>query len=91
MSEHHHGTPNEIAQIIRKAHNRPSFFVHGDTMLLIKGAEGEYLPLAGNVKVSRPHMLKYLEALQETATRQEEHRGIKLEIRLSIHGSCYFV
>ncbi len=91
MSENHWGTPVEIAQIIRRVRGRSSFFVQGDTPLVIKGADGNYLPLAGNVKVTRPHMLKYLDDLQETATRQEKHRGIELEIKLSIHGSCYFV
>ena len=91
MSENHRGTPAEIARIIRRARARPSFFVHGDTPLVIKGTDGNYLPLAGHVKVTRPNMLRYLDALQDTATRQENHRGIEIEIELSIHGSCYFV
>ncbi len=91
MSENHRGTPAEIAKIIRRARNRPSFFVHGDTPLEIKGEGGNYFPLAGNVRVTRGHMLKYLADMQDTATRLENHRGVELEIKLSVHGSCYFV
>ena len=91
MSENHRGAPAEIAKIIRRARNRPSFFVHGNTPLEIKGENGSYFPLAGNVKVTRPHMLRYLKDLQDTVTGLENHRGVELEIKLSVHGSCYFV
>ena len=82
--------PSEIAKIVRNARNRPAFFVSADTPLRVEGADS-YLPLAGNVQVTRRAMLAYLADLQETATRQEEHRGITLAIRLAIHGTCYFV
>ena len=82
--------PSEIAKIIRNALNRPTFFIGGKTPLYIKDSD-RYLPLAGNVKVSRKAMLTYLTDLQETASRQEEHRGVEIVIKLSILGHCYFM
>lgn len=82
--------PAEIAKVIRSARDRPSFFIHGDTPLWINGGDS-YLPLAGNAKVTRTAMLKYLAALQDTAERQEVHRGVEITIKLTIHGTCYFI
>ena len=82
--------PSEIAKIIRNARNRPALFIGGKTPLYIKDSDS-YLPLAGNVKVSRKAMLAYLTDLQETASRQEDNRGVELVIKLSILDHCYFV
>lgn len=82
--------PSEIIKIIRNARGRASFFVHGTTEILVKD-RNTYLPLAGNVKVTRKAMLQYLTDIQETASQQEVHRDIELEISISIYGTCYFV
>ncbi len=83
-------SPRKIAKIIRNAPSKSAFFVQGRTELLITGRNA-YLPLAGNVKVTRKAMLVYINELQESSERQENHRGVELTIKLDVYGNCYFV
>lgn len=98
MSDHTEiiAQPADISEIIRKKRGRAAFYVRGETPLRIKGSEQDdgafsYLPLAGNVRVTRRAMLAYLRDIQETAERRKESKGEDVVIRLSVHGDCYFV
>ena len=81
------GRPREMLALVRK--RKGTFFVQGDTKCWTD--DKHYLPLAGNVQVTRSAFIRYLKDIVETAERQEEHRNVTIEIEVDNLGSCWFI
>lgn len=79
-------SPAEALQMAKCMPAHSHFFVRGATPLYT--SENTYLPLAGNVAVTRKAMIEYLTDIQETA---DSGVGDNIRIKVSAAKHYFFV